>query len=139
MTYSFVFFHYIASSRTILTRLLALTPTAYEFLEIGTAVGPMSYVEIDDTRGNLIVLLHTMWMALIEKRTAIQRLVQSSTPSKVMILDLVIKFVEIRDVDNVKLSLCDKCMYMKPSTILFMLELDTMCRAHIFRFAPIYK
>ncbi|KYN13718.1 hypothetical protein ALC57_14082 [Trachymyrmex cornetzi] len=49
-----------------------------------------------------------------------------------MILDLVIKFVEIRDVDNVKLSLCDKCMYMKPSTILFMLELDTMFRAHIF-------
>ncbi|KYN12432.1 hypothetical protein ALC57_15399 [Trachymyrmex cornetzi] len=102
----------------------------------------MSYVEIaiDDTRGNRIVLLHIMWMALIEKkRTTIQRLVQSSTPSKVMILDLVIKFVEIRDVDNVKLSLCDKCMYMKPSTILFMLELDTMFRAHIFRFAPIYK
>ncbi|XP_018377832.1 PREDICTED: uncharacterized protein LOC108770659 [Trachymyrmex cornetzi] len=58
-----------ASSRTILTRLLALTPTAYEFLQIGIAVGPMSYVEIaiDDTRGNRIVLLHTMWMALIEK------------------------------------------------------------------------
>ncbi|KYN09267.1 hypothetical protein ALC57_18631 [Trachymyrmex cornetzi] len=78
-------------------------------------------------------------MAFIEKRTDIQRLVQSSTLSKVLILDLVIKFVEIRDVDNVKLSLCDKCMYMKPSTILFILELDTMCRAHIFRFVPIYK
>ncbi|KYN15552.1 hypothetical protein ALC57_12222 [Trachymyrmex cornetzi] len=134
-------FYFITARLLVLTRLLALTSTAYKFLEIGIDVGSMSYVEIaiGDTRDNRIVLLHTMWMAFIEKRTGIQRLGQSSTPSKVLILDLVIKFVEIRDIDNVKLSLCNKCMYMKPSTILFMLELDTMCRARIFRCVPIYK
>ncbi|KYN12698.1 hypothetical protein ALC57_15126, partial [Trachymyrmex cornetzi] len=56
---------------------------------------------------------------------------QSPTPSKVLILDLVIKFVEIRDVDNVKLSLCNKCMYMKPSTILLCLN-STQCVEHIY-------
>ncbi|KYN12247.1 hypothetical protein ALC57_15599, partial [Trachymyrmex cornetzi] len=48
-----------------------------------------------------------------------------------LILDLVIKFVEIRDVDNVKLSLCNKCMYMKPSTILLCLN-STQCVEHIY-------
>jgi len=31
-----------------------------------------------------------------------------------MILDFVIELVKIHDVDNVKLSLSEKCLYMKP-------------------------
>ena len=56
---------------------------------------------------------------------------QSSTPSKVMILNLVIEFIKIRDVDNVKLSLCEKSLCMKLSTILFMFEL-VQCVEHIY-------
>ncbi|KYN10997.1 hypothetical protein ALC57_16849 [Trachymyrmex cornetzi] len=68
----------------------------------------MSQVEIaiGDTRGNRIVLPHTTWMAFIEKRSDIQQLLRSSTPSPLMIQDLVvIELVKIRDVENVKLSL----------------------------------
>ncbi|KYN28181.1 hypothetical protein ALC57_02403 [Trachymyrmex cornetzi] len=92
----------------------------------------MSQVEIaiGDIRGNRIVLPHATWTAFIEKRSDIQQLVRSSTPSP-LIQDLVIEFVKIRDVDNVKLSLCDKCAYMKSSTILFMLELEH-CVEHAY-------
>ncbi|KYN29950.1 hypothetical protein ALC57_00594, partial [Trachymyrmex cornetzi] len=111
-----------------------------KFLDIGIAAGPMSQVEIaiGDTRGNRIVLPHATWMAFVEKRADIQQLVRSSTPSPLMIQDLVIELVKIRDVDNVKLSLCDKCVYMKPSTILFMLKLE-QCVEHAFLFMSIYK
>jgi len=52
--------------------------------------GPTFHIEIaiDNTRGNRIILPHAMWMAFIENRVDIQRLVQLSTPSKVMILTL---------------------------------------------------
>ena len=40
-----------------------------------------------------------------------------------MILDFVIELVKIHDVDNMKLSLSEKCLYMKPY-LLFMLELE---------------
>jgi len=42
---------------------------------------------------------------------------------QVMILDFVIELVKIHDVDNMKLSLSEKCLYMKPY-LLFMLELE---------------
>jgi len=54
-----------------------------------------------------------------------------------MIMDLVIELVKIRDVDNVKLSLSEKCLYMKPSTILFMFELE-QCVEHIYFDLSIY-
>ncbi|XP_018401840.1 PREDICTED: uncharacterized protein LOC108779007 [Cyphomyrmex costatus] len=107
-------------ARNIMGRTFALTPTAYKFLEIGIAVGSMSHVEIaiSDTRGNRIILPHATWTAFVEKRADIERLVQSTTPSSsLMIQDLVMELVKIRDVNTVKLSLCDKCMYMKPSTV----------------------
>ena len=49
---------------------------------------------------------------------------------QVMILDFVIELVKIHDVDNVKLSLSEKCLYMKPY-LLFMLELE-QCVEHIY-------
>ncbi|KYQ57716.1 hypothetical protein ALC60_03313, partial [Trachymyrmex zeteki] len=115
----------------ILRRVFALTPTAYKFLEIGIAVGPMSHVEIaiGDTRGNRIVLPRAMWTAFVEKKVDIERLVQSTTPPSLVIQEFVIELVKIRDVDTVKLSLCDKCLYMKPSTMLFMFE---QCVEHVY-------
>ncbi|KYN13161.1 hypothetical protein ALC57_14656, partial [Trachymyrmex cornetzi] len=95
-------------------------------------------IAIGDTRGNRIILPHATWMAFVEKRVDIRQLVRSSTTSSLMIQDLVIEFVKIRDVDNVKLALYNKCTYVKPSTILFMLELE-QCQAGIFLFVSIYK
>ena len=71
-------------------------------------------------------------------RYPIDAIIIISNKPKVMILDLIIEFFKIRDVDNLK-SLCEKCLYMKPSTIFFMLELE-QCVEHIkkFRFVSIY-
>ncbi|KYN19883.1 hypothetical protein ALC57_07776 [Trachymyrmex cornetzi] len=135
ITHSFVLLHYSASSRTILRRIFALTPTAYKFLEIGIAVEPISYVEITigDTRigGNRIVLPQVMWTAFVKKRVDIEQLMQSPTPSSSLVIQgLQTELVKIHDVDNVKLSLCKKCLYTKPS-ILFMLELE-QCVEHVY-------
>ncbi|KYQ50682.1 hypothetical protein ALC60_10225, partial [Trachymyrmex zeteki] len=123
--------HY--SARSILRRVFALTPTAYKFLEIGIAAGPMAHVEIaiGDTQGNRIVLPHATWTAFIEKKDDIERLVQSTAPSSLVIQNFVIELVKICDVDTVKLSLCDKCLYLKPSTMFFMFELE-QCVEHVY-------
>jgi len=47
-----------------------------------------------------------------------------------MIQEFQIRLVKLHDVDNVKLPLCDKCLYMKSSTVLFMLELE--CIKHVY-------
>ncbi|KYQ47210.1 hypothetical protein ALC60_13767 [Trachymyrmex zeteki] len=93
----------------------------------------MSHVEIaiGDTRGNRIVLPRATWTAFVEKKIDIERLVQSTAPSSLVIQNFVIELVKIRDVDTVKLSLCDKCLYMKPSTMLFMFELE-QCVEHVY-------
>ena len=56
----YLFFFITACLLVQFWRIFALTSTAYKFLEIGIAVGPISYVgmTIGDTRGNRIVLPH---------------------------------------------------------------------------------
>jgi len=49
---------------------------------------------------------------------------------EIITLDLVIE-LKIHDVDDVKLSLSEKCLHIKLSTIFFMLELE-QCVEHIF-------
>ena len=57
---------------------------------------------------------------------------QSTIPSSLMIQELQIELVKLGDVDNdVKLSLCDKCLYMKLSIVFFMLELE-QCVEHVY-------
>ncbi|KYQ58435.1 hypothetical protein ALC60_02571 [Trachymyrmex zeteki] len=121
------------NARSILKRVFALTPTAYKFLEIGIVMGPMSHVgiAIGDTRGNRIVLPRATWTAFVEKKVDIERLVQSTTPSSLVIQDCVIELVKIHVVNTVKLSLCNKYLYMKPSTMLFMFELE-QCVEHVY-------
>ncbi|XP_071642952.1 uncharacterized protein [Temnothorax longispinosus] len=107
----------------ILGRRFALTSTAYKFLDVGINAGPMSSVDIliGDNRGNQIILPHATWVTLIEKRSDIQRFVQSSAPSSLACRDL--ELVKIRDADIVKLTSCGSPLYMKPSTVLFLFEL----------------
>ena len=108
----------------ILGRRYALTPTAYKYLDIGINAGPMSSVDIHigDNRGNRIILPHATWVTFIERRADIQRLVQSPGPSSLAFHDL--ELAKIRDADIVKLTSCATSLYMKPSTVLFLFELE---------------
>ncbi|KAL6254068.1 hypothetical protein P5V15_014685 [Pogonomyrmex californicus] len=104
----------------ILGRRFALTSTAYKYLDIGINVGPVSYVElrIGDNRGNQILLPYVMWKTLIEKRVDIEQLVQSIAPS-------------MHSATIVKFTLRDTCLYMKPSAVFFLFELEH-CIEHVY-------
>ncbi|XP_077282729.1 uncharacterized protein LOC143908795 [Temnothorax americanus] len=108
----------------ILGRRFALTSTAYKFLDVGISAGPLSSVDIliGDNRGNRIILPHATWVTFIENHADIQRLVQSSAPSSLTFRDL--ELVKIRNADIVKLTSCGPSLYMKPSTVLFLFELE---------------
>lgn len=110
----------------ILGRRFALTTTNFKYLDIGISVGSISYVEIliGDNRGNYIILPYGMWRMFIERRMDIEQFLQSSVPSSLRIQDLVIDIIKIRNENIVKLALNDTCMYMKPSTIIFIFELE---------------
>ncbi|XP_025995093.1 uncharacterized protein LOC120359889 [Solenopsis invicta] len=118
----------------ILGRRLALTSTAYKYLNIGISVGSTSFVEIliGDNRGNQIILAHATWTALFQKRMDIERLVQSTSPSSALpIQDLIVQLIKLRNENVVKLTLRDTCMYLKPKTVLFLFELE-QCVEHIY-------
>ncbi|KAL6255518.1 hypothetical protein P5V15_013855 [Pogonomyrmex californicus] len=94
----------------ILGRRFALTFTAYKYLDIGINVGPISYVElrIGGNRGNQILLPYVMWKTLIEKQ-----------------------LVQMRNTNIVKFTLRDTCLYIKPSTVFFLFELEH-CVEHVY-------
>lgn len=117
----------------ILGRRFALTHTAYKYLDIGINVGPTSSVELilGDNKGNQIALSHAMWMAIIERRVDIERFLQSPAGSTLSIRDLVLELGKIHKAIVVKLRLYDSCMYMQPTTILFLLELE-QCVEHVY-------
>ncbi|KAM0728336.1 hypothetical protein ACS0PU_005118 [Formica fusca] len=118
----------------ILVRRFALTRTAYKYLDIGISVGPASFVELHlgDNRGNHIILPNATWATFIERRVDIERFLQLNTPSSLSIRDLVMEHVKIHDTNVVKLILhlytldytLYSYLYMKPSTILFLFELE---------------
>jgi len=56
---------------------------------------------------------------------------EATAPSSSLIRDLVINLVKICDADIVKLTSRDTCMYMKPSTILFLFKLER-CIEHAY-------
>jgi hypothetical protein len=138
--YVFLYYNFIFYSSAkpdniprIMQRRFALTSTAHKYLEMGIGVvgrgnlGCMSFVELilGDNRGNRMVLAHETWTTLIEKREAVQRFLQSaSIDSSLSIQDLLIQFVKMYDENIVKLTLRDTFLYMKPSTILFLLNLE---------------
>ena len=118
----------------ILGRRFALTSTAYKYLDIGISVGSDSFVEIilGDNKGSQIILSRATWAAFIERRVDIERLLQSTTAaSSISICDLVIKLTTLYNTNVVKLISRDTCMYMKPSTVLFLFEIEH-CVEHVY-------
>jgi len=49
---------------------------------------------------------------------------QSTSASSLWIQNLFVELVKIRNESVVKFTLNNKCMYVKPSTVLFLLELE---------------
>lgn len=96
-------------------------------------MGPVSFVEIilGDNKNNSIILPHATWAAFIKKRAHVERLLQSTTASSLSIRDLVIELVSLHNTRVVKITLRDTCMYMKPSTVLFLFEIE-QCVDHVY-------
>ncbi|XP_039304966.1 uncharacterized protein LOC120357721 [Solenopsis invicta] len=117
----------------ILGRRFALTPTAYKYLDIGISAGPISFVEliIGDNRGNQIILLYEPWKAVLQRRADIEQLVHATAAASLTICNLTIQVVNVSNGTIVKLTSCGTCMYMKPSTILFLLEIEH-CVEHAY-------
>ncbi|XP_018346729.1 PREDICTED: uncharacterized protein LOC108751162 isoform X1 [Trachymyrmex septentrionalis] len=115
----------------ILGRRFALTLTANKYLDIGINVGPTSFVElfIGDNQGNRLILSYATWKIFIERRVDIERLLQSTVTSSLLIGDL--EFEKICDVNIIKLKSRDTCLYMKPSTVVFMFKLE-YCIEHMY-------
>jgi len=81
----------------------------------------MSFVEmlLGNNNGNQIILPHATWETFIAKRADIEKFMESTAPLSLLIQDLVIELVKMRDKNIVKLT-HDTCM--KSSTILFLFE-----------------
>jgi len=86
---------------------------------------------LGDNKGNWIILPHATWEMFIERRVNIEQFLQSSAPSSLVIQDLVIDLIKIRNADIVKLKSRDACLYVKPSTILFLFTLEH-CINHVY-------
>jgi len=86
-------------------------------LDIGINVESVSSVEmfLGDNKGNRIILQRGRYLS--------QEVLITPAVSRI-VRDLVIEFVKIRDTHIVKLSSHDTYMYVKPSTILFLFELE---------------
>jgi len=72
----------------------------------------MSSVEmlLGDNKGNRIILPHATWETFIARRVDIEQLLQSPVPSSLVIQDLVIEVIKMRDTYIVKLKSCDVCL-----------------------------
>ncbi|XP_036149147.1 uncharacterized protein LOC118647775 [Monomorium pharaonis] len=113
----------------ILRRRFALTTTGYKYLKMGISVGSEPFVEmiLGDNKGNQLILPYITWQIFIERRMDIERLVRPNdckSSSKLTIHDLVVEIVKICDGNIVKLTLYNTCIYMKPSTVQFLLNLE---------------
>ncbi|XP_036142447.1 uncharacterized protein LOC118647688 [Monomorium pharaonis] len=119
----------------ILGRRFALTTTFYKYLDIGISVGLEPFVEmiLGDNKGNEISLSRDTWVIIIEKRTDIEQLLQSTTATSLWINDLFIEVVKIRNESIIKFTLNNKIMYMKPSTVQFLLNLEDVINNAYFK------
>jgi len=111
-------------------RKYALTWTAYKFLDIGIVVGSVSHVQIaiDDNRGNLMFIPQATWKTFIERRA---NRMQLTVPSLSRIQDLNVELVKIYNTNNLKLTLNRTYLYMKPTAVFLLFELE-QCVEHVF-------
>jgi hypothetical protein len=112
-----------------------LTSTGNKYLELAISAGPISCVEIiiGDIHGRQIILSHSTWLALLQKRTDIDGLMQPTSPSPAILVsqDLNVEPVKLYNNNIVKLTVRDTSIYMKLSTVCFMLGLEH-CVEHIY-------
>jgi len=73
-----------------------------------------SYFLVIIKRFGEIILPQTTWKIFIKKYLNIERLLQSTAPSALMIL--IVELIKIHDVNIVKLKSHDACLNMKSST-----------------------
>ena len=73
-------------------------------------------------RGNRMFTFHAMWKTFMERRADIERSTVPSSSSSIQ--DLNVELVKIYDTNNMKLTLNGICLYMKPTTLLFLFELE---------------
>jgi len=120
----------------ILGRMYALTSTTYKHLKIGISASYVTtsenystseilLVRITDNRDNRIYMSLTTWKAIMEHCADIEQLVQSTSEAiSPEIHDLIIEIVKIRNKNVVKFTSHDTSIYVQPSTIRFMLDLE---------------
>lgn len=111
-----------------------MTYTAVKYLDIGISVGPISLVELvlGDNRGNQIILPYATWREFIQRRMDVEHILQTTGIAAAMVIqDLVIELNKIRHADIVKVRLQNSCLYMKPSTLMFLYEIEH-CVEHMY-------
>ena len=77
-----------------------------------------------------MVLPYRTWKALVAKRMDIERLTKATEAPSLTIHELTVQLVKLREENIIKLTLRDACIYLKPATALFMIELD-QCVEHV--------
>ncbi|XP_011864703.1 PREDICTED: uncharacterized protein LOC105560290, partial [Vollenhovia emeryi] len=111
-------------------RRLPLTSTSFKYIDIGIRVVPRaSYVEIilGDNQGHQIELDQSIWKEYRQNQSNIDQLLKAtdaSSSSAIQLNHLAIELVRMRHGNIVKVTSNNTSMYMKPSTILFLFELE---------------
>jgi len=99
----------------------------YKHLEVDISALYVTNIvaRITDNRGNRISMSHITWATIMKHRSDIEQLMQS-TPEAVQreIHDLIIEIVKIQNENLVKFTSHDTPIYMKPSIVRFMLDLE---------------
>ncbi|XP_011883611.1 PREDICTED: uncharacterized protein LOC105570776 [Vollenhovia emeryi] len=111
-------------------RRLPLTSTAFKYRDIGIRVVPRaSYVEIilGDNQGRQMELDQSIWKEYRNIQSKIDQLLKAtdaSSSSAIQLNHLAIELVRTRHGNIVKVTSNNTSMYMKPSTISFLFELE---------------
>ncbi|XP_011880611.1 PREDICTED: uncharacterized protein LOC105569069 [Vollenhovia emeryi] len=110
-------------------RRLPLTSTSFKYIDIGIRVVPRaSYVEIilGDNQGHQIELDQSIWKEYRQNQSKIDQLLKATdaSSSAIQFNHLAIELVRMRHGNIVKVTSNNTSMYMKPSTISFLFELE---------------
>ncbi|KYQ54068.1 hypothetical protein ALC60_11174, partial [Trachymyrmex zeteki] len=79
--------------------------------------------DIDTLNNSIQGFYYTTWSTILEQREDIEEFVQSTSQITWEIHDLIVEIVKIRNENVVKFTSRDTFIYMKPSTVLSMLDL----------------
>ncbi|XP_011868213.1 PREDICTED: uncharacterized protein LOC105562190 [Vollenhovia emeryi] len=111
-------------------RRLPLTSAAFKYIDIGIRVVPRaSYVEIilGDNQGHQMELDQSIWKEYRKNPSKIDQLLKATdaaSSSAVQLNHLALELVRTRHGNIVKVTSNNTSMYMKPSTISFLFELE---------------